>query len=227
MERFRFVALASALAALAMAAPAAASDAGVTQAYIKANYVFTQAAHSHLGASKRALTGMLHRIGQECPRAAKGTPQNVQSEHLSNEVIGLLVLEADKPDRAAAHRFLREVASLRWSNPSLNRKLHTYFKQISALDKLSPPDVCADVRTWVAGGSTTIPPSTVAFDDAFLPNWVVAGYQPSGLSRFESGATRALARRTRPLEDKLQEFEAAETTVGTWAEVLNVLELGP
>lgn len=210
-----------------MPAGASASDVSATQAYVKANYAFTRTAHANLGRSNRALTSVLHRISQTCPHAARGTPQNVQSEHLSNEVIGLLVLEADKPDRAAALRFLHAVSRLRWSNASLNHKLHAYMKQLAALSKLSPPDVCGDVRAWVAGGHAMLPPGTVAFDEAFLPNWVVAGYQPSGLAGFESGATRALARRTIPLEDKLQEFEAAEVTVEKWAEVLNVLELGP
>jgi len=225
MARFALGALA--LAALVAAPPASASDVTATQAYVRANYAFTRTAHANLGSSNRALTNVLRRIGRECPHAAKGTPQGDQSQHLSNEVIGLLVLEADKPDRAAAHRFLHEVGSLRWSDPSLNRKLHTYFKQLAALARLSPPDVCADVRTWVSGGSVTLPSSTIAFDKAFEPNWVVAGYQPSGLSRFESGATRSLARRAVPLEEKLQEFEAAEVTVERWAEVLDVLELGP
>jgi hypothetical protein len=227
MARFRLAILGATMCAGLAPASAGASDVTATQAYVKANYAFTRTARANLASSDRALTGVLRRISQTCPHAARGMPQNVQSEHLSNEVIGLLVLEADKPDKAAALRFLHAVGRLRWSNASLNRKLHTYMKQLAALTKLGPPDVCADVRAWVAGGHTTIPTSTVAFDGAFLPNWVVAGYQPAGLTRFESGATRGLARHTLPLEEKLQEFEAAEVTVEKWAEVLNVLELGP
>jgi hypothetical protein len=81
------------------------------------------------------------------------------------------------------------------------------------------------VRSWAAGGFLRLPPGTEAFDARFTPAWVGAGELPTGLSRYEQGETRALARRTEALESRFEDFEAQ--AVETWGAAMRALELWP
>jgi hypothetical protein len=69
----------------ALAAP---SDIAATRAYVQANYRLVQAAVSKIGPIEATLRGVLSKVRRECPMAAAGSPQDPNSEQLSNEVIG-------------------------------------------------------------------------------------------------------------------------------------------
>src|SRR5579862_2814537 len=147
--------LVSLAGALALAVPAAAGAASpnnttATQAYVKANAALIRAAHSHLAAAEAVPKQVLHRLSAECPAVAAHSPQNVNSEHLSNEVIGVIVLEAAKLDASALRAFLKAATPLRWANHSLDRKITSYVHNLTVLSKLAVPNVCADLRTWAA-----------------------------------------------------------------------------
>jgi hypothetical protein len=207
------------------AASAAPNNAAATQSYVKANSALVHIARTHLAAEEAAPKTVLHKLTSECPNVALQSPQNELSEHLSNEIIGWIVIEAAKPDAAALHTFLKAVTPLHWANSSLNHTMTAYVRSMTTLTKLAVPDVCADIKAWAASNFKTLPATTLKFDAAFLPNWVAIGYQPKALSGFESGATKSLASRAKPLEGELQDAEAR--AVNTWGEILNVLQLGP
>jgi hypothetical protein len=227
MARALLIALSSALflAGGSSGAAAAANNATATQSYVKANSALVHAAHTRLAAAEAVPKAVLHRLTAECPNAAQGSPQNELSEHLSNEIIGTIVIEAAKPDASALHSFLKAVTPLHWASSSLNHTMSAYVRSMTTLSKLAVPDVCSDIKAWAATNFKTLAPTTVAFDAAFLPNWVAFGFQPKGLSRYESSSVRSLANRAEPLESQLQDAEAR--AVNTWGEILNALQLGP
>lgn len=221
------------LAAVALAvlgapasAPATSGDIAATQKYIQANYALVQAGVSKLGPARAALRSVQRRIEGECPAAAAASPQNPDSTQLSNELIGAMVTSAYHTDVPAGNRFIRATQGLRWSSRALTSAVQTYAGNLKVLNALATPNVCADVRAWVASKYQTLPASTVRFDQQFMPNWVAIGLVPGGLSAFEQSSQRAILHRTNALEDQLTEFEAGDG-VETWWNIMNVLVLNP
>jgi hypothetical protein len=213
------------LAVWPASAPASAADVAATQAYVQANYAALRVAMSHLAAAEAGPLHVLAQVRRECPGAGTGSPQDPESTQMSNEVIGAMVLSAAQPDLQAIRTFIHAVAGLRWSNRGLTRAIHTYVENWQTLLSLPAPNLCADVKAWAANGFHTLPASTVAFDAQFTPAWVAAGYLPPQLSHYESAATRALASRSIPLEQKVSEAEAR--AVEHWGEIMDTLVLWP
>jgi hypothetical protein len=205
---------------------AASGDVASTQKYIQANYALVQAGSSKLGAARAALRSVRRQIEGGCPRAAAESPQNADSTQLSNELIGAMVTTAYHTDVPAGTSFIHAAEGLRWSNHALTSAVRSYVGKLKVLKALAPPNVCADVRAWVASHYQTLPPSTVRFDQQFMPNWVAIGELPAALAPYERPAQRGVLRRTKQLEDQLTEFEAGEG-VETWGQIMNSLVLNP
>ena len=141
-------------------------------------------------------------------------------------VIGAMVTSAYNTDVPAGRSFIRAAAGLRWSNHGLTSTVQSYVGKLKVLIGLAPPNVCADVRAWVASDYQTLPASTVRFDQQFMPNWVAIGELPSALAPYERPSERAVLRRTNALEEQLTEFEAGDG-VETWWNTMNALVLNP
>ncbi len=225
MER-KLPALCLALLALALVpAAASGSDASTTEAYLRANYALVKVGHANLGHSIAAYKGVLASVRRSCPKAAVSSPQDPESTELSNEVIGSMVLSAGKPDRPAIQSYLRAVAGMRWSSSKVTRAVSTYASSLKKLYALQVPDLCGDVKSWASSGFKSTPASTVSFVKVFYPNWVALGLIPPGISRFESGAARSLARSAERFEYQITNVEAE--AVETWWDIMNELELNP
>ncbi len=211
--------------AASLPAAAQASDASATGAYLQANLALVNASNSAIPAVERTLRSLRVRLGGECARAAANSPEDTDSEQLSNEVIGAMVTTADRVDLAAGSTFVRAVRGLRWSSSSLTRQVAAYASHVSRLIALPVPKICRDIRTWASSGFQTLPAGTIPFDTTFLANWVAPGDLPAALSRYETPAERALARRTARMEERVTDLEARE--VETWGHIMNELELLP
>jgi len=225
MER-KLPALCLALLALALApAAASASDASTTETYLRANYALVNAGHANLGRSIAAYKGVLSTVKRSCPAAAASSPQDPESTDLSNEVIGTMVLSAGKPDRPAIRTYLNAVAALRWSSSKVTRAVSGYAASLRKLYDLAVPNLCGDVKAWAAGGFEALSSSTVSFVKVFYPNWVALGLIPPGISAFESGSARSLARGAERFEYQITNVEAK--AVETWGDIMDELELNP
>ncbi|MGH2865407.1 MAG: hypothetical protein ACRDJX_09195 [Solirubrobacteraceae bacterium] len=206
-------------------AQAASGDAAATQAYLRANYTLVSYFAAHIPSARAQLAGVLAGVRRECPQAAAQSPEDVDSEQLSNEVIGTMVTTVAQRNLPPTRSFDRTVASLRWSNGALTSAVRAYVAKGTTLTALAVPHLCADIEAWVAGDYQTLPQSTVAFDRRFMPSWVAPGFLPHALAAYETPQERTLARRTVRLEEKWTEFEAYE--VETWGEIMNALVLQP
>jgi hypothetical protein len=218
----------AALAGLTLApasAQAASSDAAATKAYLQANYALVSYFASHIPSARADLAGVLAGVRHECPQAAAASPEDVDSEQLSNEVVGTMVTSVVQRNLAPTRAFERAVQTLRWSNGALTKAVRAYVAKGKTLTSLTVPHLCADIRAWVASDYLTLPASTVSFDQRFMPSWVAPGFLPHALTAYESPQERALARHTVVLEEKWTEFEAYE--VETWGEIMNALVLQP
>ncbi len=219
------------LAALALAAapPAAlarSGNAAATRAYIQANYVLVRAARSNLAAGNAALKSLVSQITGECPFAAAESPENHDSEQLSNEVVGAMTVVAYRPDIAAMGVFARAVRGLHWSNRVLTRTVRTYVTQLQGLATLATPNVCGDVKAWAADGYHALPASTVQFDQRYYAVNIEAEEVPLRLFvPYESAPDASLVRRTKRLEAPLAEAEA--NAVVDYTHILDALKLNP
>jgi hypothetical protein len=206
-------------------ATADSADIASTQAYLQANYTLMSYFTAHIPAAKSEIASVLTGVRHECPLAASGSPQNVDSEQLSNEVVGTMVTTVVQHNLPPALSAIRATEPLRWSNGALNRTIHAYLAKAKALTTLAVPDLCADVKAWAASAFKTLPASTASFDPHFLSWWVAPGDQPAALTHFESSQDAALAHRTTKLEERWTQFEADE--VETWGEIMDALVLEP
>ena len=213
-------------AALPASAQAGGGDAAATRSYLEVNYRFVQDVASRIRPLEKALHGTLVQVRGECAAAAAGSPQDTNSEQLSNEVVGTLVQTVvPMLVRPASLRFVLVAGALRWSDSALTRTIHTYTTKLETLATIGEPSLCSDVRVWASSGFHILPGSTARFSKRFMANWVSAGELPAGLARYETPSERPLIRRTERLEAKIAELEARE--VETWEQIMNVLELWP
>ncbi|HTD08494.1 MAG TPA: hypothetical protein VK680_06360 [Solirubrobacteraceae bacterium] len=218
-----------AFAVMGVAAPSAAvadsTDAATTQAYLQTNYTLMRYFIAHIPAAKAEIANVLAGVRRECPLAASGSPENVDSEQLSNEVVGTMVTNVVQHNLPATLSAIRATASLHWSNGALTKSIHAYLAKAKSLTTLAMPDLCGDVKAWAASGFKTLPASTASFDPHFLSWWVAPGDQPTALRHYESAQDATLAHRTTKLEEKWTQFEANEVEV--WGEIMNALVLQP
>jgi hypothetical protein len=232
----RLAALPLALAALALMPAAAlarshkvATHRGspsslATRTYIKANYTLVSAARANLAPAKAAITNLGATVAGECPLVAAEAPQNHDAEQLSNEVVGALEVAAYQPDRESMLAFAHAIHVLRWSNRKLTRAVDGYATKLEGFTTLAPPNICADVKAWVASDYATLPASTIAFDKGFYTFDIEAEEVPLRLLRpYESATEASLLHRTQRLEAPLAEFEA--DAVSDYSEILNSLKL--
>jgi len=169
----------------------------------------------------------LHRVDQrfaaECPGVGSGSPQSESEQRLSYEVAGALFAAGYHADAKIAQAFIRTVSPLRWSNPALTRRAHRFIRGLREMIALQPPDLCGDVRSWIASGYTTIPASTLQFDQ-HVEAIEVAVPSPRLLAAYVQPADRGLLAR---VEHLLYRFEGLEFATGQdyWIKVLETLGL--
>ena len=217
------------LLALVLAPPAAlagSNDATATAAYVRANYALVAAARAKLGSSEAALKTLLGRLRRECPGVAAESPQDKDSEQLTNEVVGTMTIAALHADVPAIAAYTRAVAPLRWSNPKLTSRVRSYARALKAQASLSAPDLCGDLRAWASSGFRTLPASTGRFNRSFSPVYVAVGMLPARLlAPYVSPAQRTVLRRTKELELELTDGYAR--AVWRWGQVMEALALNP
>jgi hypothetical protein len=217
-------ALAATPSAAQAAAPASSGDVAATSAYIRAGYAALHAATAKLPAAKAAIVGLTNRIVGECPKAAAGSPQNEESEQLSNELVGALTVAAYRTEAGPIAAFAHAVKGLHWSSRKLTRAIHTSAVKLRGLSTLAVPDVCGAVRSWAAVGFRTLPAATIDFNKRYSAVNVEAEEVPFRLLvPYERGSDASLVRRIERYEGALGEFEA--NAVKYYVQVMDTLEL--
>ena len=132
-------------------------------------------------------------------------------------------------DHAAAATFARVLGPLHWSNPRLTRLVRAEVLQLDEYFTRPLPDVCADLKAWVASDYETLPAATVEFLHSYEVSAKAAPPSPDALlARYEDKAEKALARRSKRLEDKLgAAFEAIGPIVERLLPALGLDGLSP
>jgi len=163
------------------------------------------------------------RLGQECPNVGAGSPQDEEAQQVSHEVAGMLWSIAYGADAGPIHAFVQAVKPLRWSSRRITRLAQSYATSLQELAALALPNICADVRTWSAGGFRTAPPATISFDQ-YAESIEAHAIPVRLLAPYERPADRGVIARTRHLE---YELEGSEISAGfnDWELLLDTLGL--
>jgi hypothetical protein len=171
MGRYGAIALATlAFTAFAVgAAPAGAlaapqEDISSTHAVLVAAY---KTLHTVIGTwptVEANLSRLNRKFAAECPDVGAGSPQNESGQKLSYEVTGALWATGYHTDAKTLEAFTNEVSPLRWTDTAIVHRGLKFLIGLHEMIALQLPDLCQDVRTWIAGGYNTVPADTQQFD---------------------------------------------------------------
>jgi hypothetical protein len=194
-----------------------------THAYIQANFALERAADASIAPTEAAAALLNQKLGQECPQAAAGSPQNAESQKASYEVAGALWSISYGDVAGPISTFAQAVKPLHWSNPKITRIAQHYATSLTELAALPMPNICADDRAWSASGYHTLPTPLLSFVQHAES---IEGHTipPRLLAPYERPSDRAVVASTSRLETQL---EHAESLAGftAWDTVLETLGL--
>jgi hypothetical protein len=202
---------------------ASKGDHTATHTYIEADYALLRTVHANIHPSELAVAQFIHSIEGECPKAAEESPQNKESEALTNEIGDALSLILYHSNSVAVAHFVQSIKSLHWSNHKLTHIADKYAKSLSELSTLPAPNICADVQSWTASGFQTVPASTTQFDQ-HLEAIEAQAVSPKLLARYEKPSDKALALRMTRLETQLDRDESS-LGYSDWTTILEALGL--
>ena len=159
-------------------------DAAATRAYLEADYAYVRANIASLSAARTALEALADRLADECPEVMKGAPspfgllsegpgpspsarrlaelsrERDQAETLQSELDTAFGLVLAQARRQGSSVFTAAVAPLSWSDPAVGGLVHEQLAELQEKLGRPLPDVCADMRAWVASGYRTLSPAT-------------------------------------------------------------------
>jgi len=154
------------IAAMACLAPQAlarvtGSDAAATHAYLKAVIALNRASAETEPAGIKAIEALATQVQAECPGVLAGAPPHVKGEKTNKsrseaveEIVAATLGVAEHLEHPADSRFANIVKRLRWSNPKLTRLLRSLAREQADQSAIPSPELCPDMRFWVASGFT-------------------------------------------------------------------------
>jgi hypothetical protein len=198
-------------------------DVAATHAYIEANYTLAKATVARIAPAQKKILALNKKLASECPNVGVGSPENEASQPIAHEVAVALWSISYGLGAAPVHRFQQAVGRLRWSNPATTRAVARYVRNLHDLASVPLPDLCGDVRAWVATGFQVIPAGVVTLVER-VEGIVLKSIPSRLLAPYERGGDAAMLKRTARLEQKIEEFEFL-VGQGDWIRVLETLGL--
>ena len=216
-----------------LAAPAGASapvspeDAAATSTYLTDINGFAQMLVAETPKSAEALGALASRLGSECPEVLSGAPNTStlsdfspsgstalsetlrtqrQAGDLTAELVSAMSRTYLQPDEGAAALLITSLNTLQWSNPALTAAVRAKAAAQQEVLETPAPDVCADMRAWVAADYKTLPAGTTEFlarreaKRARTGSEDTSGAIEALLTSYENIEDAALARRAKTLE---------------------------
>jgi hypothetical protein len=153
-------------------------DASSTTAYMQARYSLERTIEALLPVSRAAVDRVVIGFSMNCPDVLRKAPiengigarQREEGGTLSLSTRNLLLLEIVTAIDVASHgasdtaidRFANTVRELQWSDPRLTNLIHSFGNVEMAMLKRQIPNVCQDMKAWVASDYRKIPVSAEA-----------------------------------------------------------------
>jgi hypothetical protein len=174
MRRLNRLSLITLAAIACCAAPAVARvsgrDTATTHAYLEARIALQRAMAAAGTAELDAIRTLEAQVKAECPGVLAGAPPQVkgektnESERKASEELASVVFGAGEHiGYQADARFARTARRLRWSNAKLTRLLRSLAIEQAEQSAIPPPNLCADMKFWVASGYAAVSDGTKRF----------------------------------------------------------------
>jgi hypothetical protein len=151
-------------------AQVSSGDASATSAYLKDEYALTRAEATSFPAGIAAVEALAGKVRTECPgvlanapKPAPGTAPSSTEEQISEVELDAVFSAGARTEHARLERFAHEVAQLHWGDGVLTRLVHSHATDEAARAAIPAPDLCADMRSWVASGYETISAATEGY----------------------------------------------------------------
>jgi hypothetical protein len=223
--RLTSIALAVLTLALVPAGATAASsrDIASTHAYLVADYAVLHTTVSNWSRVEAAIGKLDGKFHTECPHVGAGSPQSAEEQKLSLEVAGALWATGYHTNAGVLRSFVKAVGHLTWNNAATTRAARRLTKALTAMTSLAVPPLCADVRTWAAGGYGAVPADVTAYAkhvEAIEINQIPRKL----LAPFLQGSDKSLAARDEHLNTRFEELEFVHGQ-DQWNKLLEVLSL--
>jgi hypothetical protein len=218
---------AGATASSPVKAPVSAEDAAATSTYLTDVNGFQQMLLANAPKSAEALEDLAGRLGSECPGVLSDAPNTStlsdfspsgsttlsevlrterQSSDLRAELASAMTTTYLQPDNTATALLVGSLNTLQWSSPTLTAAVHARAAADQEALGAPLPNVCADMRAWVADDYKTLPAATAEFlahreaKRARTGSEDTSGAIEALLTSYENTEDAALARRAKTLE---------------------------
>jgi hypothetical protein len=212
-----------ALAVGPASASAAQRDVDSTQAYLVAAHTALQSVVGKWSSVESGIHQLDVRFHSECPDVGAGSPQSEEEQKLSYEVAGALWATGYHTDIKVVRAFVKAVAPLSWSNPTITRDARRFTKGLQQMAALPVPNLCGDVRAWAAGGYKAVPADTDQYDERVEA--IQVKEIPRGLLLpFLPPSDRSLLAQTEHLATRFEELEFERGQID-WNTALETLGL--
>ncbi len=159
-----------ALPASTAAARLSAGDARTTQTYLQAAYAAARVEVDSFPTALAAVDKLAANVRAECPGVIAGEPHpapgassNPSAQAISEEVLQAILGAAASTEAVRRERFAGFVARLRWSSSALTRLVHENADGEAERATIPGPNLCADMRAWVASGYEVVPAATARY----------------------------------------------------------------
>jgi hypothetical protein len=150
------------------------TDAKATSSYLRAANAFFGTAIANLHRGALAVEALQRQVTRECPAVASGAAEhvagpsmvNIQTE-VRNEAEEAVLLALIGPDLAAYRAFGSRLARLHWRNHRLTVLVHGFGQAEDEIGMIRAPQLCGDLKEWVASGYAKLPAGTPRFLEQF------------------------------------------------------------
>jgi hypothetical protein len=195
------------------------ANSAATKRYLAAYEARERAVLAGMPAAVSAARALRTVVIDECAGVAKAAPAGaVTTEAIREEILGSTVVTGESPLDRANVQFAHAVDHLRWTDRTIARLVETFVAEERALAALTPPNICDDVRAWVANQYSAVSAATSDFlsrlhaieERAKAETRLVPAEEPEEvilrlLRPYESADDKTLVRRVEKLHASLEE----------------------
>ena len=184
------------------------SNASSVRSMLRARYRYARTLRDNLADARGSTNAWVSDVARECSGALAEAPRGTQLTEIRREVNLAPLAVLDAPDRAAARQMARAIERLRWSDRALARAVRGWLTAVRAGYTLPVPNLCSDLKAWVASDYHTFSPGTVGFTRALRKLLFFEGGSgepglEQRLHRYEDRLTARFAHRLRSFSERV------------------------
>lgn len=147
-----------------------AADRAATNAFLRTRLALLQSFTAGLPAGEESMNVFVAEVRSKCSGALRGAPVSAGSDgsnggftdqgQLALEGLSDLAIAQRGVDTAAVERFASALRRLRWHDRHLTALVHTFAQIETERAHMRVPDLCGQIKAWVASGYRTLPQTT-------------------------------------------------------------------